>query len=227
MSQNINLFDPALRPRRDLLRAVPLAAAWFACLLLVGAAAWAAQAERGKRQDELQSARQDAERERKRFASAGALIRQLRPDAELLAELQRLEQAEGALGEVARTLKRGLPGAGSGFAPALRALAASRHESIWLTHIELAAGGAEINLAGRALDAAALPDWIGRLSAQAQFHGHSFADLSIRRPPAAPADLPAASAAPPGAGAAGTELASYVEFRLAAHPAAPAGGAPR
>ncbi|MBL8472575.1 MAG: hypothetical protein KF778_10840 [Rhodocyclaceae bacterium] len=223
MSQNINLFDVSLRPRRDLLRARPLACVWLITAALMGAGAWAAQAQRAGRQDELQAARQEVERERKRFAAAGAAIRGLRPDAELLAELQQLEQAEISLGEVARTLKGGLPGTGSGFAPALRALAASRQEGIWLTHVELAVGGAEISLAGRALDSAALPAWIARLSAQPQFHGHSFGDLSLRRNM-----QPAALSAPgamAGAAPAGAETAPFVEFRLAAHPAQVVGGA--
>ena len=88
---------------------------------------------------------------------------------------------------------------------------------LWLTGFSVSHGGADIEIRGRMFDAARLPAYVQRLSAEPAFQGRRFAALTLQRQ-APEADATAGSAAAPvPAGAATVPVATgprFVDFVL-------------
>lgn len=244
MSQDINLLNPALRPKRDLLCFRNVAAATGAALLLVVVGAAVAQwrlAEGAREQiavaGQLAQARQATQ-------SMQSALAGRKSDASLDKALERAE-AEVAQRRESLDLARGLAAAPGGVAEAMLGFSRQRLEGLWLTGFGIGPGG--FDLRGRMLDPLLLPVYIRRLNGEPAFRGRRFAALDmtgveagtplsppVPTSPAAPAAAPLAAGAGIGAvpapGAAGPVAAvRFVEFSLRASlppPAEPAGRAP-
>lgn len=87
----------------------------------------------------------------------------------------RLQAAEQLLGQP------GMSRSSTSYAEPLKALARHRVEGIWLTSITVARDGGELSLAGRALRADLVPQYIARLSSDPAMRGRRFATLAIQR----------------------------------------------
>lgn len=70
----------------------------------------------------------------------------------------------------------------SGFSGYLASLVRQDIPELWLTHINIAAGGRELLLEGEALRSEWVPHYIQRLSREPIFRGTSFHNLTISRP---------------------------------------------
>lgn len=208
MVQQLNLYDEALRPRREAWRAAHGVAALAGVALLSAALAaaldgWAGQ--RLARAHELQP----------QIAQAREQAASLTLDARV-AELQRLRELDAAQRRVQQALQGG-PQTGAradGYSAVFEALARQAHPALWLTGLALGVDDEAIELRGRMTDAAALPDYLRRLNQEAQFKGRRFAQLTLQAEAATGA---AAATAPPS---------GLIDFVLRAQPAATAGAAP-
>ena len=72
-------------------------------------------------------------------------------------------------------------GNANGFAGYLSGLARQRVEGVWLTHLRVAGGGTDITLKGLTTNAALVPKYLQRLSAEKSFSGMTFQSLAIGR----------------------------------------------
>lgn len=224
MSQEINLVNPALRPKRDWLSFQVVSLATLAALLLVGAgiaavrinlaAGQKAQAEAAAR---LAAATQELQALQTAYAAR-------RNDPALAQEAERLGAAIQQRRDVLQ-VARGLAAEAGGVAEVMRGFSRQRLDGVWLTAFNVGPGGFELN--GRLLDPALLPTYIRRLNAEPAFRGRHFAALDMLgvEPPAPAtggAATPAVAAATPLPVSSGPQR--YTEFALKA--SAPSASSP-
>lgn len=231
MSQQINLYNPAFIPKRELLTGGNLAVA--AAVLLVAISAWSgwARQEGTRRAAELAAAKLEQARVKIELEKAKTALER-KPSDELAAELARQKQRLKRRDEVLVALHGGLGEAGGGFSGYLRGLSRQNVQGLWLTGFSVGAGGSGMSLRGRALDKSMLPDYVKRLNGEKAFAGAAFGGLKIayQGPPVPASGRAAAPAAPTLAVSAASSMpASYLEFQLVAvaaeQPAAPAAAA--
>lgn len=142
----------------------------------------------------------DARAERGAAPGAG----ERKPDAALEAKLAELASELKARQDVLDALKRGSAGSTGGFSAYFRAFSRQRVEGVWLTGFEIAAGGAALTIAGRALNADLVPGYLQGLNREPPLQGRQFASIVINRPMTAEAparadakEAPARPALPP------------------------------
>ncbi|HEX8987410.1 MAG TPA: PilN domain-containing protein [Rhodocyclaceae bacterium] len=179
MSQQINLFDPALLRKRELLTALNLAVASGALVALLFAwGAWS-RARLGGLEAESAQVRPQAMALQAQKDAMGAQLQAMKPDAKLEADLAAaqamLELRSKQMGE----LKKGVSPEAGGFAEYLRGLARQTPNGLWLTGFDIKDSGASMEISGRMTDPALLADYIRRLDAEPAFKGREFASLKV------------------------------------------------
>lgn len=182
MSQQINLLNPAFHKTFDWLTAKPLAIATCVMLvILVAISNWAAfQADSRER-----VANQRAEKlktAQDRLLTMSKTIAESKPDPQLANELADARALLKSREEVMKVLEGGALGNTIGFAEFLRGFARQVPNGLWLTGFTIGAGGNEMEIRGRMLNPASLPEYIRRLKTEKAFQGRSFASLTIQRP---------------------------------------------
>lgn len=201
MSAQINLYHPRFLKQNDPLSLGNVAiAALVLYLLLAAAGVWSwDEAEARKAAATTAEAQLKAAKERLEAITKAAALR--KPNAQLIAELENAESVLRRRGDIARLLESGAVGSTAGFAGYLRGLARQVPEGLWLTGLKIDSGGNDMEIRGKMLNPAALPDYIRRLGTEKAFQGRSFAELTMTRPESAPLVRPPAQgsvAAVPG-----------------------------
>jgi hypothetical protein len=213
MSQQINLFNPAFEPQRQLFGANGLAAALGVLALGMAVMAGLAYVRVAGLRSDAKAGAQRLERAQARLAQAGLELVPRKPDQSLEARLAQAEVRLTAMTKVAAIVDRGSLGNTQGYAEYLRALARQGGQGLWLTGVTIARGGNDLGVQGRALDAALVPGYIARLGSERVMRGKSIGNLVIRT--AEPVKGPAVADA---------ALPPFVEFQFQSTPvAAPAG----
>jgi hypothetical protein len=80
-----------------------------------------------------------------------------------------------------RELQAGVMGDSAGYSEYLRAFARRTVQGLWLTGIQIAEGGAQLTMSGRALQADLVPVLIGRLKQESVLRGRPLEALAITR----------------------------------------------
>jgi len=205
MIRNINLANPAFRPRRVMVSAARLAI--VAGLLALGMAAGALfVGNQTKRlQAEVQAQESQLSVARERLAALSKRLAGRQPDAALTRQIQKAEAMLQAKQEAVAALEADAAGGVDGFSGVMRALARQSVDGLWLTGFRLASPGNELTLDGRALDPELLPAYIRRLNAEPVFRGRTFAALRMSVPEVKPGAVDGPQPAQP----------RFVEFSLA------------
>ncbi len=184
MSQQVNLYNPALLPKPDFFTGKPILISLSAlCITLVLAYAWAAWlASRAVAREQLSSSR---------LAQTQADITRLtqevsgrKPSPQLTTELESIESLLAGRNEVISVLKSGALGDTKGVSEYFRAFARQSVDGLWLTGFTVVGAGNDISIEGRALRADLVPIYIQRLGREESLRGHGFATLSVQAPPA-------------------------------------------
>ena len=182
MSQQINLYNPALAPKVQVLSGrrlvLALAAVIAVCLLVWGVAGMDAARLAGR------SARRPPSSPSSQ-AEMTALAQQVaarKPSAQLQGELQNLEALLAARNEVMALLASGRLGDTRGVSEYLRAFARQTTEGLWLTGLSIAQAGNDIVIQGRTLDADLVPVYLQKLRRETALRGHGFESLSVFQP---------------------------------------------
>ncbi|HAT33906.1 MAG TPA: MSHA biogenesis protein MshA [Janthinobacterium sp.] len=207
MSQQINLFNPVFRKKKNYLSALTMAQGLGVILAGVLALAFYGKQRVGALERQVAQTQTvlDAREARKAKASVEFAPRVRSKTLEL--ELSKAELDHQALQEVEQILQRGEFGNTRGYSAYFRAFARSRVEGLWLTGVSIVGAGNEIGLQGRMLQANLVPYYIAGLSREPALKGKSFGRLDIGQ--AAP--VPAAAGAPAARVA---EAPRYLEFSL-------------
>jgi hypothetical protein len=213
VTQQVNLYNPALAPRVERVTGrLALCAMAALCLFAVTAAVAA-------RFESARVARLVAQHDGELAAVQAEVTRMAReaaarkPDAAVLAEFDSLQSLVQGRRLVMARLERGELGDTGGVSEYLRAFARQRVDGIWLTALSIGGSGREITVQGRMLDAQLLPDYLGRLREEAALRGRAFATLAMDTPT-------------PSGGEQGQSTPAYLEFRLATAPGKDQGAAP-
>ncbi len=212
MTQNINLCDPSLRARRDLLgfdSALAVVAAAVLCVALgtVAAKASLARLEPLAASGASELATQQAAVQALAQRAAGS-----KPDAALQAEIAALQRTLMQRRAALRVVGEGAVDREGGFAGRLEALARQSIDGLWLTGVVLRQD--DVLLKGRTLTPSLIPVFVQRLEHEPSLQGRSFKALDVVRP--LEASTPAASSAAMPAGSSGETVghAGFVEFTL-------------
>lgn len=216
MTQQINLYDPALLRKRELLSAVNLAAAAAVLLVFIGAWAVLARAQLATLEAEQQTLAPQLKTMQDQMTALAKQVGAMKPDPRIEAELASARALLSVRGEVLGVLEKSIGGGATSFAEYLRALARQSVAGLWLTGFTVGEGGG-MEIRGRMTDPERLPEYIRRLNSEKAFQGRSFAALQVSpgqaAAPAGTVSAPAAAAAP--------ATAPFHEFVLAPEHVAP------
>lgn len=199
MTHYINLYDPALLRHRQWLTVLNLALALV--LVLAVMLAWGAWAhiQAGVLAADAESLDGRLKMARDEALALGGQLSNRRADPKLELDLAATKELLGVRQEILATLGQGAAPPPIGHADYLRGLARRSVANLWLTGFSVGPDGTRMEIRGRTLDPALLPEYIRRLNAEPAFRGHRFAALSLAEPPPAPAPSASATAlvAPP------------------------------
>jgi len=213
MSQQINLYDPALQKQRDWLALANVATAGM--LLLLAVAALGALARHEVPRLTAQTAANDAQLKaaKEQLTVLGQQVAGRKPDPRLEQMLGVAHLLLSARSEVLTTLQQRLGPEAVSYAEYLRGFSRQSLAGLWLTEFSFAAGGG-MEIRGRTVDPALLPEYIRQLGRERAFQGHTFAALQLGegKPDAAVGAPPPATAATTVAMA--TTKAPFHEFML-------------
>ena len=248
MSQQINLYDPALLRKRELLTAVNLAAAAGALLLLLGVWGALARAHLGTLEGESEKLAPQVKALQDRMIAMGKQLAELKPNPQLEAELASARDLLVLRSALVTVLKKGVGDEAVGFSEYLRGFARQTPSGLWLAGFAISDSGTTMEIRGRMTDPALLPEYIHRLDGEPAFKGHTFAALKIaagkleapdQAPPAAPTPTPPAAPSPGSPATPATPIPApaatpvpaaaartpFLEFTLTSVPMAQAPGA--
>lgn len=178
MSQQINLFNPAFEPQRNVFAARPIAIALGVLALGLAALAGVAEVRVAGLQADAKASAQRLAQAQSRLTQASAEFAPRKPSPELEAQIAQAETRLAAMQKVESVVARGALGNTQGFAETFRALARQGVQGLWLTGVSVA-GPNEIGVRGRALDAALVPGYIGRLANEPVMRGKTIGSLVI------------------------------------------------
>ncbi len=181
MSQQINLYEPRLRPVEGWATARALAPV----VLFVLAAATLAAIGGGllaRRAEEAAGAVQREQAQlQERLAALGKEIADHAPAPALAADVDRARATLADRQAVMAQIDSGALGNTTGYSSFVAGFARQAQPNLWLTGFGIAAGGNEIEIRGRLLDPTRLPAYVQRLNGEPAFQGRRFAALDLRR----------------------------------------------
>lgn len=206
MTQQINLFNPIFRKQKKYFSSVTMLQALgvicLACALLAGDAARRAHALN------VQAAATDATllARQEKLAAFRVQFAPRQKSPTLAAETSAAQEELAMLTSAAATVARGGFGDTKGYSDYFRAFARQSFDGLWLTNLQVGAGGARLAVQGNVLQAQLVPQYMRRLSSETVMQGKSFSSMEIGAPTQAPG---AAESAAKVAGA-----PAYLSFKL-------------
>lgn len=213
MSRQINLYDPGLRRRKNLLTAHNLVLATLLSVLVVALGAGVTRWTLASRAQSAASINTQLLAARAAFAAMTASFAARKADPVLAADVQTAER-EVLAARSALDLLRGMSSeqAVPVVGEMMRAFSRASVEGLWLTGFVVSEGGRQLEIRGRLNDQALLPPYLRRLESEPVFQGRRFASLDMR----GAAWVPPASndAASPASEPARPAERWYVEFAL-------------
>jgi hypothetical protein len=186
MSQNINLLGPAFRKRRQVLTLVTVVQCLGVMLFALFGYHFYLQQQVSGLATELRAAEETHRSQQGYLDKLKGRSAALKPDAELDADIGRLENELKIGREAMSALKGGAFGNQQGYAEYLRAFSRQSLSGLWLTGFSIAGSG-ELEIRGRVLSPDLLPSYIQRLNREEVLAGRSFARLEMSRPKPEPA----------------------------------------
>lgn len=211
--QQINLFNPAFQPQKQLLTAASIALAAGTVIAGVALLAVIGKMETAQLQQQATAGLAQLEQRQARLTSVNTEFAPRKNDPDIAAQITEAERQLAAMRHISGALTRGELGDTSGFAGYFKALARQSAQGLWLTGVTVGAGGAQIGIKGRTLDPAMVPGYLNRLTSEPLMQGKSFASLQIGE--AAPLVSQDAEGKP------ATRPAPYIEFSLQSVPEEP------
>ena len=215
-SQQINLYEERLRPRRELPVARNLAIATLLVIVLMTAASLWARSGAQSKAEALAVLQKQLSSEQAQLAELSKTIAGRKVSSALAVELEAARAALAVRNEVIAVLDSGSLGNTSGFSAIMQGFARRSQPDLWLTGFSVSAGGEEIEIRGRLLDPARLPAYMQGLRSEPVFAGRRFAALEMKG--VDPVELKAEAVGSPvpavDSSAEETKLPRFVEFVL-------------
>lgn len=211
MARQINLYDPALLRKRDwfaLSNVVLVAVALATCVVVAGVLA-----QREVPTLKTQAATNDSQLKamREQVLMLGQRVAERKPDPRVESELVAARLLASMRGEVLQILRQRLDTQADPFADYLRGFARQSVTGLWLTAFAYDAASGRMEIHGRTVDPALLPEYIRRLNKEPAFRGRAFAALKLAEGRVEPA---AGTPVKTGASAEVVKPAPFHEFTL-------------
>jgi len=181
VSQQINLFNPQFLEKKKYFSAEAMTQALG--LIVLGMAAFygfALWQDRSLARQTGESGRA-YEQQKQQFAKVSAELSPEKRETQLDQDLKSIEAAIALRQSLLRELGTGGSPGSSGYSEYLRAFARQTVQGLWLTSIQIAEGGAQLTMSGRALQADLVPVLIGRLKQEPVLRGRPLEALAITR----------------------------------------------
>lgn len=179
MAQQINLYDARFERRRDWLALHYVAGLTGALAVLVGVSGYLVRLGLPALTAQAAIAESQIEAVRAQVAKLEGQVAERKPDPGLIRELEATQRLLGVRSEALAVLRRSLGPGIYTFADYLRGFARQSVNGLWLTGFSIAADGNEMEIRGRTIDPALLPEYIRRLNREAAFQGQTFAALKL------------------------------------------------
>jgi Tfp pilus assembly protein PilN len=182
VSGQINLYNPALRLRRQLITGPTILLALIVIVLgVLGAQAYQ-QIRIAALTSEAAAVEATLKDHQDELARLTREVSRMKPRKKTAAELAAAEALLRGHQQVAAAVDAGLIGTTEGFSEFMRALARRALSGVWLTSLSIDLSGEGISIAGRTLDPGLLPDYIKRLNDEPVIRGRGFAYLELQLP---------------------------------------------
>lgn len=211
--QQINLFNPAFQPQKQVLSSATIGLAMGVVIAGIAILAAIGKMESAQLQQQAGSGAAQLEQRQARLLEANREFVPRQKDATLDAQIAEASTQLAAMRHISGALSRGELGDTSGFAGYFKALARQSAQGLWLTGVTVDAGGTQIGIKGRTVDPAMVPGYLNRLTHEPLMQGKSFASLQIGE--AAPLQVQDAEGKP------ANRPAPYIEFSLQSVPEEP------
>ena len=181
MSQQINLFNPQFLEKKKYFSVEAMTQAIG--LIVLGMAAFYGFAFWQERNLARQTGESGHayEQQKQQFTKITAELSPEKREAQLDQDLKSMEAAVALRQSFLRELGTGGLGGPAGYSEYLRAFARQTVQGLWLTSIQIAEGGGQLSMSGRALQADLVPVLIGRLKQESVLRGRPLEALVITR----------------------------------------------
>lgn len=189
MRQEINFYRGGTRAPVPVLGADWMLKATLAMLALLGLISAVQFMVNRNLSARLFAASQQAENLERQVKALQLRYPEPKADAVLVAEADRLQRRRDGLERLLNTVEDGDEMRRGGFSEYFQALARQAVPEVWLTGIHVTAGGSELALQGRALDAANIPRMVQALGKERSFKARTFSALTITRPEQQPGQV--------------------------------------
>ena len=181
MSAQINLFNPLLGKQKHVFSAKEMTQMLGLVLLGVAVITWYLDRQATQLEKQLASSKEQLNVAQGQLAKVTSEFVPRNKNKQLETEIVGIEAQVRALEKVTDLLKQGDFGNASGYSSYLRAFARQSVDGLWLTKVSVSAGGNELGLTGRALQAELVPRYVQRLAGEPVLHGKSFSSLEMQR----------------------------------------------
>lgn len=197
MTQQINLYDPSLLRKRDLLTAANVAVVSAVLFAIVGALGGWERAKLAALDAESRAIAPQTKLLQDQMVAIGKQLADAKPSPQLEAELATARARLGLREEILAALSKGFGGDTPSFAEYMRGFARQAQSGLWLTGFIIGEAGAALEIRGRMSDPALLPEYIRRLNGERVFQGRAFSALKVSPAKPAQAETAAAGTATP------------------------------
>jgi len=216
MSQQINLVNPELRPKRELLTAVFMVKVAGVFAVLLGWYGWVLMHETAQLKQQRDRLEELAKTEQTRLVQVTQQNPPKTPSDELKQEIAAATTSVSEHQQVLEILKSGITGGNGGFYDVLQGFARQSVNGLWLTGIAVNGAGDQMRISGRAVSPDLIPQYIGKLSGEPVLRGRRFTAFEAAQPKPEPAAANSPDSAANTKAAPSVPAPSYIEFVLSA-----------
>lgn len=211
MSQQINLYNPSLYPKQELLSAGLMAMFGLMFVVVLGAYGAYLNQQTVKLMQQRDELLKQAQAEQERLVQVAQQFPARQPSKALQDEIVETEDKFHQREKIFVALKSGAIGSNKGFSGLMQAFARQNVDGLWLIGFSANGAGDQMRINGRALTPDMIPEYLSKLSTEQSLRGRTFTGLQVTQSKQEPAEIS------PQAGQQKPILAvkpSYVEFSL-------------
>ena len=179
MSQQVNLYEVRLRPRRELATGRTLSLLGLVLLVLVTVVSLRVGTEAARKTEAAAVMQKQLGVQQEQLTALSKAVAERRVSPVLAVELDSARAMLAARKEVMVMLESGSQGASAGFSTIMSGFARLTQTDLWLTSFVVARGGEDIEIRGRVLDPSGLPAYVQRLGGEPVFQGRRFFGLEM------------------------------------------------
>lgn len=180
MSQQINLLNPALLKKKDLLNPVNIVA--IIGFLLVGVITFGVYEQLA-----LDKAKIAQQASAKALAETQTLLTQMRAQnanndvkQKRLSQIQQLENKKSMQKAMLEAAQHDQSHQGESYAALLKAFAKQSMDGLWITALTIDQDAQHLSISGRTMNPDLVPNYIDRLRKEPALHGKKFTNLSMQ-----------------------------------------------